>query len=68
MGKKENGFLVLIGLIVTIMMGVTWGSALYPKEAVTHFEAVITGAFTMFFTLLVIGLDALVYLIAVAED
>ncbi len=68
MGKKENGFLILITLILDITMGYGWYITLCPVKAVTHFDGVVGGAALMLSTLLVLVVNALIYSIAVAED
>lgn len=54
--------------IADIMVGYSWYSVLYPSEVVTHAEAVGSGAVLMLVTLLTLALNALVYLVAIAED
>jgi len=67
MGKKENGGLVLMAFVATIMVGYSWYVTIYPTEVATHLGAVGAGALMMLLTLLTLALDVLVYLVAVAE-
>ena len=68
MSRRGNGAMVLMIFILDIIMSYAWYTNLYPIKAVSHINAVLGGAILMFFTLLSLGTNALVYSIAIAED
>jgi len=68
MSKKSNLAVVFMAFILDIFGVYAWYVGLFPTDPITTFDATIGGAVLMLLSLLIVGANALLFSIALAED
>lgn len=68
MSKRTNLVLVLMAFAMDIYVGYMWYMVLYPIKPITVFTATLCGALLAGISLIILGLNALVFMVALAED
>jgi len=71
MGKKANGFMLLVIGFLDALMGYSWYVTLCPTEVMSQSPAVLAaiwGAILTLFTLMALVLNFMVYMLTVAEE